>query len=66
MSKAETNKGDMPKGFTCRKCGKVHEFGVYIYAHWGERFVHTCDCGCSSNVQRGQVWPIRKEKVVKK
>lgn len=43
----------MEKGFTC-ECGKFHEFGVWVAAHWRERLVHTCDsCGNVHSVCMG-------------
>lgn len=46
---------ETPKGFGC-ECGKFHEFGVYVAAHWQEDLRHTCDkCGATHAVQRGHV-----------
>lgn len=36
----------LPKGYMC-VCGKEHEFSAYVYAHWNDKLVHTCD-GCGS------------------
>lgn len=51
-------KKDEPKGFNCknRTCKKWHDFGVYIFAHWDEEFIHTCSkCGQTHLVCRGKV-----------
>jgi len=37
---------ELPKGFTCSWCGKFHLFDPYVYAHWRDVLVYTCDaCG---------------------
>jgi len=52
----------MEKGFTC-ECGKFHEFGVWVAAHWDMPLVHTCDsCGAKHNVLRGMVSLKKKRK----
>lgn len=50
-------KGD-PKGFNCKnpKCKKWHDFGVYVFGHWNEKLVHTCDaCGQKHSIDAGRV-----------
>ncbi len=48
-----TKASDMPKGFTC-ECGKFHEFGAYVAAHWDMILDHTCDqCGARHSVLKG-------------
>lgn len=43
-----------PKGFTC-ECGKFHEFGVWVFAHWYEDLVHTCpECGAKHDILKGK------------
>jgi hypothetical protein len=42
----------MTKGFTC-ECGKYHEFGVWVVAHWREPLTHTCECGRVHHVRLG-------------
>jgi transcription elongation factor Elf1 len=46
---------DMPKGFECLACGKHHDFDAYVFAHWNESLIHTCDCGAKHDIQRGIV-----------
>lgn len=41
---------DIPKGFNCSACGKYHEFGVYVVAHFREELIHTCECGAKHSV----------------
>lgn len=58
----------MEKGFTC-ECGKFHEFGGYVAAHWNESLIHTCDaCEAKHSVRAGRVLRIlgRKEKKARK
>ena len=56
---------EIPKGFTC-ECGKFHDFGVYVMAHWSELLVHTCpECGRRHDVQRGRV-ALKRERKTKK
>lgn len=57
MSESSETKPDsgMPKGFKC-ECGKEHEFGAYVYAHWDIELFHTCDnCGARHEVFQGNV-----------
>lgn len=53
---------DLPKGFTCSKCGKTHEFATYVYAHWDALLTHTCDCGQVHEIIRGRAFPKRARK----
>jgi hypothetical protein len=49
----------MKKGFIC-ECGKYHEFGGYVAAHWREVLVHTCEaCGRKHSVLAGNVRLIK-------
>ena len=52
-------KNDMPKGFKC-ECGKEHEFTPYVYAHWREILVHTCECGIKHEILAGTVSKIHE------
>lgn len=43
-----------PKGYTC-ECGTEHEFPAYVYAHWREELVHSCDsCGNKHEIFMGR------------
>jgi hypothetical protein len=44
----------MRKGYRC-ECGERHQFGVYVFAHWNDEIVHTCQCGRRHMVQSGEV-----------
>jgi hypothetical protein len=33
----------MKTGFKC-ECGTYHEFPGYVFAHWAEAIIHTCQC----------------------
>lgn len=54
------SKKEMPKGFNCKnpKCKKWDDFGVYVYAHWNEELIHTCECGQQHRVKAGKVTRI--------
>lgn len=41
------------------ECGREHELGVYVAAHWREALEHTCECGRKHIVQRGVVRLIK-------
>lgn len=52
----------MKKGFTC-ECGKSHEFGAYVAAHYYEPLTHTCDgCGRIHNIRGGKAWLAKQPK----
>jgi len=52
------------EGFTC-ECGKEHKFPTYVYAHWRELLIHTCDvCGAKHEICAGAVNLISSEKEV--
>jgi hypothetical protein len=42
------------KGFSCQ-CGKRHDHPGYVYAHFREGIVHTCDCGRKHTIKNGVV-----------
>lgn len=54
-----------PTGFACSKCGARHEFSDYLYAHWQERIIHTCECGAVHELLRGVAVFRRQGKRVK-
>jgi hypothetical protein len=35
------------------ECGKVHDLGCYVAAHWTDRLTHTCDCGRKHGIKNG-------------
>lgn len=42
-----------PKGFTC-ECDEYHAFSVWVFAHWREKLVHTCEkCQAKHTIIRG-------------
>ena len=50
---------ELPKGFTC-DCGREEEYPSWVFAHWNEALVCTCeDCGQKWSIFRGLA---RKEK----
>jgi hypothetical protein len=52
-------KKNLPKGFKCG-CGKYHEFGVWVMAHWDMELTHTCDnCGRQHGIYQGETHEIR-------
>lgn len=44
-----------PIGHRC-KCGKEHKWPAYIYAHFTEEIIHTCDCGIKATICDGRVY----------
>lgn len=53
---------DKPSGFIC-ECGTFHELGAYVFAHWYDSLVHTCnDCNAQHEVCNGRVTLIRRGK----
>lgn len=51
---ARTAKG-MTKSFKCA-CGHVHVLGVYVFAHYNDALVHTCEqCGRKNVIKSGVV-----------
>jgi hypothetical protein len=45
----EKAKEELASGFTC-ECGVYHKYPAYVYAHWREELVHSCDCGRKHNI----------------
>jgi transcription elongation factor Elf1 len=46
-------KSGMTKSFACA-CGKVHVLGVYVFAHYNDALVHTCEkCGRKNIIKSG-------------
>jgi hypothetical protein len=45
-------KKEHPKGYTC-KCGKYNPYPLYVYAHFREELIHTCDCGKKCTIVLG-------------
>ena len=62
-TKSKLKRVVLDKPWKC-ECGKKHEFGSYVAAHWREALDHTCDeCRAVHVVQNG--W-LRLEKKGKK
>jgi hypothetical protein len=61
----------LPSGFTC-DCGVTHKYPGYVYAHWRNKIVHTCDrCERKHNILMGKATLIKssvkaKAKAIKK
>ncbi len=51
MKKRKVKPGDK---WLC-ECGKEHELGMYVAAHWDERLLHTCDCGRVHSLKNGVI-----------
>lgn len=43
-------------------CGKVHELGVYVAAHWDIKLTHTCECGIERTLESGFLTFVGKKK----
>lgn len=53
-----------PTGFKCETCGKFHEFGKYVAAHWRTILKHKCDrCDAEHTVICGSA-KLRKRGVI--
>lgn len=50
----ERTKTGLTKKYRCA-CGADREFGVYVYAHWSDALVETCDCGRQNRIKNGVV-----------
>lgn len=50
-----------PAGFHCTACGRAVRFAAYVYAHWSEPLVHTCECGQRHQVVHGNAYPLLSE-----
>jgi transcription elongation factor Elf1 len=54
---------ELSKGFNCSWCGKYHEFALYVFSHWRDLLVHTCDaCGAVHKIVCGQAWRKKQGK----
>lgn len=41
-------------GYTCI-CGEVHKYPAYVFAHWDEELIHTCEkCGTKHDIYQGE------------
>ena len=52
----------MKKSFDCTKCRRTHHYPMYVYAHWDESLIHTCECGAKHELQSGHVFFVSKKK----
>lgn len=58
MRVAEKNaKFEVGEKWRCQ-CGKEHEFGAWVAAHWNEALTHTCSCGRARTWRSGLVLKI--------
>lgn len=53
---------DFARSFKCSECGKNHQFTMYVLAHWGERLLHTCDCGAQHSIRHGRARLVKRKK----
>lgn len=45
---------DLPKGFDC-ECGEHHVYPLYVFAHWTDELVFSCDiCKRTYTIQYGE------------
>lgn len=47
------------KGYTCKKCKKFNPYEPYVFAHWNECLIHTCECGARHSFYAGIVSYVR-------
>jgi len=62
VSQQAQAKEDLPKGYTCTKCGAFHRFTAYVYSHWDMPLTHLCDCGVHHDIMRGTAAPVYDSK----
>lgn len=43
---------ELGKPWEC-ECGKSHELGGYVAAHWNDKLIHTCECGRKHIIENG-------------
>lgn len=48
-----------PTGFTC-DCGEVVRYSAYVYAHWSEPLIYTCDCKRRYEIRRGKATKLKE------
>ena len=60
MEKPDKMKKDSEKAksFICTRCGKEHEFALYVFAHWNDELEHKCDCGARHAIRKGKSWSL--------
>ena len=46
-------KEKLTEGMTC-ECGKYEKYPAYIYAHWDDPVIYTCECGIAYVIFRGR------------
>lgn len=51
------NADKLEEGFTCTKCGTFNRYPSYVYAHWYEELIHTCDCKQKHRIKNGRAFP---------
>jgi hypothetical protein len=57
-----TPKEKLTQAFECA-CGKEERLGVYVFAHYQDKLLHTCDCGRVNVIQNGVVLtPVKAPK----
>lgn len=44
----------LPTGYTCAHCGRASKFSSWVFAHWREMLIHTCECGARSEIICGR------------
>lgn len=54
MTGVKTLRPALPRGFRCSRCGKWHNFTVWVFDHWDLPIWHECDiCGTFHDICRG-------------
>ena len=47
--------GTMRKGYTCEWCQQKHDFPAWVFAHYDEELIHTCECGAKILFEKGRI-----------
>lgn len=53
---------ELPKGYHCYTCNTWNEYPMYVFAHWRDLLVHTCQCNTQYEILMGHATEILKRK----
>ena len=62
----EDKVNELPRGYTCIKCGHYEKYPSYVYAHWREYLIYTCKCGKKYKLVCGHASPVKQVLKIKR